>query len=263
MKTSEEVYESLKSNFENKINDTIQTGSVIDIYNKTIADECQDMYQYIEDNKNPYLFTNTFGDDLDSLGYWVNLTRLENETDEHYKYRLKDWLLTSEASNTTAISNSLLNPQYASNIQYVPYTYGSGTATCYIIPLEYEEETIQAALEEAADLLANVISPSLYVEYIVPSIRGVRLHCFLSTSGDETTIKNNIALKIQEYINGIAPGDNLSVGEIIRLGINETGVEYFNVISLYVDEEQVTDIELIQELETKFLFDTILWSGEV
>ena len=92
MKTSEEVYESLKSNFENKINDTIQTGSVIDIYNKTIADECQDMYQYIEDNKNPYLFTNTFGDDLDSLGYWVNLTRLENETDEHYKYRLKDWL---------------------------------------------------------------------------------------------------------------------------------------------------------------------------
>ena len=112
-------------------------------------------------------------------------------------------------------------------------------------------------------MLANVISPSLYVEYIVPSIRGVRLHCFLSTSGDETTIKNNIALKIQEYINGIAPGDNLSVGEIIRLGINETGVEYFNVISLYVDEEQVTDIELIQELETKFLFDTILWSGEV
>lgn len=263
MKTSEEVYESLKSNFENKINDTIQTGSVIDIYNKTIADECQDMYQYIEDNKNPYLFTNTFGDDLDSLGYWVNLTRLENETDEHYKYRLKDWLLTSEASNTTAISNSLLNPQYASNIQYVPYTYGSGTATCYIIPIEYEEKTIQAALEEAADLLANVISPSLYVEYIVPSIRGVRLHCFLSTSGDETAIKNNIALKIQEYINGIAPGDNLSVGEIIRLGINETGVEYFNVISLYVDEEQVTDIELIQELETKFLFDTILWSGEV
>ena len=263
MKTSEEVYESLKSNFENKINDTIQTGSVIDIYNKTIADECQDMYQYIEDNKNPYLFTNTFGDDLDSLGYWVNLTRLENETDEHYKYRLKDWLLISEASNTTAISNNLLNPQHASNIQYVPYTYGSGTATCYIIPLEYEEETIQAALEEAADLLANVISPSLYVEYIVTSIRGVRLHCFLSTSGDETTIKNNIALKIQEYINGIAPGDNLSVGEIIRLGINETGVEYFNVISLYVDEEQVTDIELIQELETKFLFDTILWSGEV
>ena len=262
MKTSEEVYESLKSNFEDKINDSIQTGSVIDIYNKTIADECRDMYQYIEDNKNPYLFTNTFGEDLDSLGYWVNLTRETDETDEHYKYRLKDWLLTSEASNTTAISNSLLNPQHASNIQYVPYTYGSGTATCYIIPLEYEEETINAALEEAADLIKDVVSPSLYVEYIVPSIRAVRLHCFLSVTGDETTIKSNIITKVQEYINGIAPGDYLSVGDIIRLGINETGVEYFNVISLFIDEEVNTDIEIIQELETKFLFDSISWSGE-
>lgn len=262
MKTSEEVYESLKSNFEDKINDSIQTGSVIDIYNKTIAEECRDMYQYIEDNKNPYLFTNTFGKDLDSLGYWVNLTRETDETDEHYKYRLKDWLLTSEASNTTAISNSLLNPQYASNIQYVPYTYGSGTATCYIIPLEYEEETINAALEEAADLIKDVISPSLYVEYIVPSIRAVRLHCFLSVTGDEATIKSNIITKVQEYINGIAPGDYLSVGDIIRLGINETGVEYFNVISLFIDEEVNTDIEIIQELETKFLFDSISWSGE-
>ena len=262
MKTSEEVYESLKSNFEDKINDSIQTGSVIDIYNKTIADECRDMYQYIEDNKNPYLFTNTFGEDLDSLGYWVNLTRETDETDEHYKYRLKDWLLTSEASNTTAISNSLLNPQYASNIQYVPYTYGAGTATCYIIPLEYEEEIINAALEEAADLIKDVVSPSLYVEYIVPSIRAVRLHCFLSVTGDETTIKSNIITKVQEYINGIAPGDYLSVGDIIRLGINETGVEYFNVISLFIDEEVNTDIEIIQELETKFLFDSISWSGE-
>ena len=262
MKTSEEVYESLKSNFEDKINDSIQTGSVIDIYNKTIADECRDMYQYIEDNKNPYLFTNTFGEDLDSLGYWVNLTRETDETDEHYKYRLKDWLLTSEASNTTAISNSLLNPQYASNIQYVPYTYGSGTATCYIIPLEYEEEIINAALEEAADLIKNVVSPSLYVEYIVPSIRSVRLNCFLSVTGDEATIKSNITTKIQEYINGIAPGDYLSVGDIIRLGINETGVEYFNVVSLFIDEEQTTDIEIIQELETKFLFDNIIWYGE-
>ena len=262
MKTSEEVYESLKSNFEDKINDSIQTGSVIDIYNKTIADECRDMYQYIEDNKNPYLFTNTFGKDLDSLGYWVNLTRETDETDEHYKYRLKDWLLTSEASNTTAISNSLLNPQYASNIQYVPYTYGSGTATCYIIPLEYEEETINAALEEAADLIKDVVSPSLYVEYIVPSIRSVRLNCFLSVTGDEATIKSNITTKIQEYINGIAPGDYLSIGDIIRLGINETGVEYFNVVSLFIDEEQTTDIEIIQELETKFLFDNIIWYGE-
>ena len=261
MKTANEVYESLTTTFEENVKDSIQTGSVIDIFNKTIADECGDMYQYIEDNKNPYLFTNTFGEDLDSLGYWVNLTREDGEIDEHYKYRLKDWLLTSEASNTTAITNSLLNPQYASNIQYVPYTHGSGTGTCYIIPKVYEEETISAALEEAADLLKDVISPSLYVEYLVPSIRAVRLHCFLVVTGNESEIKANITAKIRDYINAIAPGDYLEAGEIIRLGINESGVQYFNLVALYIDEQQVTETSSIQELETKFLFDNIVWSG--
>lgn len=263
MKTSGEAYSSLKKNFEEKIKDTIQVGSVIDIYTKAIGDECGDMYQYIEDNKNPYLFTNTFGEDLDSLGYWVNLTRKDGETDEFYKYRLKDWLLTSEASNTKAIENEILSPEHASNIQYVPYTHGSGTASCYIIPKIYDEDTIQAALEEAAELIKNVVSPSLYVEYIVPSVRGVQLNCYISINGDETSVKNNVSKKIQEYINAIAPGDKLKIGEIIKLGINETGVEYFNVVSFYIDEEQYTDLEIIQELETKFLFDKILWFGEV
>ena len=54
-KTANEAYESLKANLENKLGDNIQTGSVIDIYNKVIADECEEMYALIENNKNPYL----------------------------------------------------------------------------------------------------------------------------------------------------------------------------------------------------------------
>lgn len=261
-KTAEEAYISLKNNFEEKIGDTTQTGSVIDIYNKTIADECADMYQYIEDNKNPYLFTNTFGKDLDSLGYWVNLPRTENEDDASYKFRLKDWLLTVECSNTTAITNSLLLPKHASNIQYVPFTHGSGTGTCYIIPKVYEEENITNALKEAEELLKDVVSPSLYIEYIVPTIRGVSFNCFISTTGEESLIKSNIEKKIKEYVNGIAPGDYLRIGEVIRMGINEPGVNYFNIISCIVDQENNTETEIIQELDTKFLFDEIYWSGE-
>ena len=64
-KTKDEAYSSLKSNFEKLVGQTTQTGSVIDMYNKVIAMECEDMYNLIEENKNPYLFTNTSGSDLD------------------------------------------------------------------------------------------------------------------------------------------------------------------------------------------------------
>lgn len=262
MKNKNDIYKSLKSNIEKRFNDELQTGSVIDIYNKVITDECSDMYQYIEDSKNPYLFTNTKGEDLDSLGYWVGIAREEKESDEHYKYRLKDWILSAESSNSKAINNAMLNPKYSSNLQYIPYTHGSGTGTCYIIPKEYEEETIKNAMNEAYELLKDVVSPSLYIEYIVPSIRAVSLHCYLSTSGDSATIKNTLAEKIQKYINGIAPGDYLKIGDIIRIGINEPQVEYFNILSYMIDEENVTEEKIIQELETKFLFDRIIWSDE-
>ena len=36
-----------------------------------------------------------------------------------------------------------------------------------------------------------------------------------------------------------------------------------NYLAFYtIDEENVTDTKMIQELETKFLFDNITWSGE-
>ena len=258
-KTKDEAYSSLKSNFEKLVGQATQTGSVIDMYNKVIAMECEDMYNLIEENKNPYLFTNTSGSDLDSFGYWVNLPRNIDEDDDHYKYRLKDWLLTSESSNTRAIENSILSPEYSSNIQYVPYTHGAGTGTCYVIPKVYEEETIAAALKEAEELLGNVISPSLYIEYITPAILGVKFECYISTSGDTATIKSNITTKIKDYVNSIAPDEKLEIGKVIKLGLEEDGVDYFNVVTYFVDDEQQKSLYKIQGLETKFLFDSITW----
>lgn len=258
-KTADEAYASLKANLEKRVGSEIQVGSVIDIFDHVIADEVRDMYDYIEANKNPYLFTNTHGADLDSLGYWVGIARELDEDDDHYKYRLKDWCLSNEKSNTRAIENAVLSPQFSSNIQYVPYTHGSGTATAYVIPLKYEEENITQALTEAKELLSDTVSPSLYIEYLVPAMRGVKLNCYLVTSGDEASIRSNIEMQISDYVNNIAPGDVLSIGDILKIGLNTSGVEYFNVLTYFLDNDQQSELKTVQELETKFIFDEILW----
>ena len=263
MKYAAEIHTSLVGHIEGNLRDTIKEGSMLDMFAYSIAQEDEGLYQEIENNKNPHLFTNTWGDDLDSLGYWVNLPRLDNEDDNSYKYRLKDWVYSAEASNTTAITNALLAPEYASNIDYVPKTHGCGTGTCYVIPKTYEDADITAALEEAADRIKDVVSPSLYVEYIVPTIRAVKLQCFLTTENvDAMQVRNEIETKIRNYINAIAPGDFLKIGTILRLGLAVDGTEYFNVLTCMVDEQPVTELEIVQELETKFLFDEIVWSGE-
>ena len=55
-----------------------------------------------------------------------------------------------------------------------------------------KEETISLAMEEAYNLVKDVVSPSLYVEYIIPSILSVKLQCYMVTKGDEASIKSNI-----------------------------------------------------------------------
>ena len=74
-----------------------------------------------------------------------------------------------------------------------------------------------------------------------------------------SSIKSNITSRIKDYINGIAPDERLEIGRIVRLGLNEEGVDYFNVVTYYIDGEQQTELTKIQGLETKFLFDCIEW----
>lgn len=264
MKTREEIHTSLIERLEQNLQDTIKSGSMLDMVSYSVADETEEMYQEIEDAKNPHLFTNTSGEELDDLARWANLVRRDGEDDDTFKYRLKDWVYSAEASNTKAISNILLTPEHASNIEYVPNTHGCGTGTCYVLPSSYEDDVIQASLAEAEERIRDTVSPGLYVEYIVPSIRAVKLQCILSVGDvDANFVQNEIQERIRNYINSIAPRNFLKIGELIRIGLNVTGVEYFNVVTVLLNEEPSTELSIVQELETKLLFDEIIWTGEV
>jgi hypothetical protein len=80
---------------------------------------------------------------------------------------------------------------------------------------------------------------------------------------DLTNIKIQIKKTLEGYINGIEPGKLLLLGEINKLGLSIDGVEYFNVVQTYTDNEEVTDFELLQTLTAKFLLeDIIYWDVE-
>lgn len=228
-----------------------------------VSETLQDVYQEIEDNKTPHIWSSLAGEKLDDTGTMFNLPRKEGESDTNYKYRLQQWLLSSEASNTAAISNALMELKYASNVDYVPYTKGSNTATCYIIPINYNTSTIQNALTEVTDIVEQIASPSLYVEYIIPTIKGVKLQIFMSApNGDTETIQNNLTTQITEYINTIPPKSYLEVGTINRMGINEPNVDYFNVVALMIDNVVSDSVRVLQTIDSKLLFDDIIWTGD-
>lgn len=262
MKTSEQVREDILNRFYNKTRTRVEEGSMVDLFTTVLAEVGADIYQEIDRNRTPHVWSYLEGEQLDDTGTMLNLPRKTGETDTNYRYRLMNWTLSNEASNNTAINDALLLPVYASNIEFRPQVRGCGTGVCYVIPKEYTTDYITNSLLEAKQIIETVASPGLYVEYIVPEILGVKLQIYMvSENGDINSIKENIERNVLEYINNIPPYSYLQVGQINRIGITEDKVDYFNVMSVIINGTTVTSTAIIQGIDTKFLYDEIIWMG--
>lgn len=264
MRTAAEILSDLKKRFETRVQDKVASGTVLDFYNVSVSEALSEVYKEIEKNKNPHLWSKLYGESLDDMGVMLNISRKANEDDYTYRYRLMNWVLSNEASNKTAINDALLNPQYASNIEFQPCTKGSGTATCYIIPKDYSLETVTNAMQEAADIVGKIASPVIHIEYVVPTVRAVKFQIYINIAVgmDEDAIKNSIIDEVREYVNKIPPKSYLEIGQINKIGINTPGVEYFSVLSTLVDDEVMDYYKIIQGLDTKFIYDEIIWGEE-
>lgn len=255
-----EIYNNIVASFKTKTNLDLYEGSVIDKYTISTSAAIEDAYTEIENNKNPHIYTNLSGSDIDSVGILVGCSRYSGESDSTYLYRMVNWNTSNQTGNSTAINTALTNMTYASNVNYTPYTHGVATATAYIIPISLDDTTVANAIAETKTRLAGVISESTYVEYVVPEILKVQVVCYMSVYKDEDTIKTNINSKFETYINNLAPGDSLEVGQLNKIGTDETNVSYFSVSSVIIGGTELQDLSIVQQLTSKFVFDAITWN---
>lgn len=261
IKSFEQIYNEIKENFYKRTKVDIEPRSVIDMIIKALADALKVIYQTIEDNKKPYLFTKQSGEELDDTGYFLNCPRLDNETDGNYLYRLSNWVQRNAACNRTAIDDKCKELVYTKAANYVAYTHGVGTGTIYLIPLDYTDAMKQAALNEASYKVGAVIAPTslVYFEIAEPSFIKLVTYLDIKDGYDKAVAQQTIHAAVKTYINSIAPGDKLYVGDINKIGLNVEGVEYFSVVQLFNNDEELADFELLQTVKAKFLLEEIIW----
>ena len=261
MKSFEDIYLACKDRFYNDSKIDMAKGSVIDMIFKSFSYMLSIAHKEIEDNKKPYLFTNQSGDELDSTGYFVSCPRYDNESDSNYFYRMKNWMANNATCNATSISNACKKLKYSKASNYVPYTKGVGTGTIYLIPLSYEDRDKELCINEAKEEVSKVINPSSIIEIKIPDPKYVRLVAYvdISDGADELIVKSDIIKDVEEYINSIPPGDKLYLGKINKIGLSYKEVEYFNIVQIYIDDDESTDFEILQTVEAKFIFNDIIW----
>lgn len=261
MKKFEDIYFNIKNKIFKNTNTDIARGSVMDTMVYSISSEIADAHKTIEDNKTPYIFTNQKGEDLDSTGYFLRCPRQPNESDSNYLYRLQNWVQRNASCNTIAVEEAIRLLKYSSTGNFVKHTKGIGTGTVYLIPKAYDGTTEVNAIKEAEDKLSKVFSPTSHIDYVIPDIINIKLVAYLDIkdNSDIESIKQSIIKNIKDYINSIAPGERLMLGTINKIGLQESNVEYFNIVQLYENEEENTTFEILQAINKKFMFDQIIW----
>ena len=260
MKTVEQIYNSIINKFAKLTSLNIRKGSVIDKFTLAVAYAIYYVYQYIEEIRNPHIYTNLKGSDIDSAGILVGCVRQENETDNSYLYRMISWNTNNQCANLTAINNSLMNLTYSSNATYVPLTHGVATGTVYVIPIKLTDDIKEAAINEAKARVSEVSSGSSYIDYVIPKILKVQVNCYLSVYKAENDVTGNISAAFEKYINNIAPGSYLEIGELNKIGTTMDNVNYFNISEVIIDNEIMMGLEKLQTLKEKFVFDKINWN---
>lgn len=257
MKNLQEIYTNIKNKFFKDTGIDVERGTAIDYFILASSEMLEDAYKEIDNNKTPHIYSSLKGSKIDDAAILCGLTRQENESDNSFLYRLINWNTSNKASNMTAIETALINLKFCSHVTYVPHTFGCGTATAYIIPKSMDEEGRELAINETKTVLKDVTSPSTYIEYIIPEIIEVELVCLIKADAtDKKEIKKNISDKIIKYVNSIAPGDYLEVGEINKIGISEPNIQYFNVGHLIINKKETGDVSIIQKVESKLITST-------
>lgn len=257
IKTLQEIYNSIRDKIIKKSNIDIEKGTVIDSFLLATSEMILAVENEIEENKNPHMYSQLSGENLDDMGILLGLTRRGNESDKNFLYRILKWNTSNKASNYDSIKTALMDMEYCSHVTYVPLAYGCGTAAAYIIPKNMTEEYKKYAIEETKTRLYPVVSPSSYIDYIIPEILSVKLNVLYKADNiDLTIVKNEVDEEIIKYINNIGPGDYLEIGVLNKIGVNKANISYFNISNIFVNSEEIGDVSILQKVETKLLIDS-------
>ena len=136
----------------------------LNIVNKNIAN----LYNTLTVNHLRAFVTTSDGEALDAIGVLLCCTRLKDETDDNYRYRITQQCLVLATSNETAIRLTALTVDGVEDVILKPYSMGAGSFT--VIVLSNEDVTNKGILDTVYQKLLkvhgygrryNVVSPTL------------------------------------------------------------------------------------------------------
>ncbi len=188
----------------------------MNIVNKNIAN----LYNTLTVNHIRAFVTTADGAALDAIGVLMQCTRLKDETDDNYRYRITNQCLTLATSNETAIRLTALTVDGVNDVILKPYSMGAGSFT--VIILSDEDVTATGTLNTVKEKLLNVHGYGIRYNVVSPTLTYVsikqRLHLNDTLSDvEKQEIRYNVQLALTDYLSNLTIGEDIIIDKLTQV----------------------------------------------
>ena len=232
-KTFEELSQEATSDLQ-AVGFSASAGSIAKLFMNIVNKNIANLYNTLTVNHLRSFVTTSDGKALDAIGKLLCCTRLENETDDNYRYRITQQCLVLATSNETAIRLTALLVDGVTDVVLKPYSMGAGSFT--VIVLSDEDVTSTGILEAVRKKLLDVHGYGIRYNVITPTLTyvSIKQHLYIKdniSDMEKQEIRYNVQLALADYLSNLTIGEDIVVDKITQIIMNVSNniVEESNV----------------------------------
>lgn len=217
-------------------------GSIAKLFMNIVNKHIANLYNTLTVNHLRAFVTTADGDALDAIGLLLQCFRLNNETDDNFRYRITQQCLVLATSNETAIRLTALTVDGVKDVVLKPYSMGAGSFT--VIVLSDEDVTATGILEDVRKKLLDVHGYGIRYNVVSPTLTyvSIKQRIFLNdrlSDIEKQEIRYNVQLALIEYLSNLSIGEDIVLDRITQviMNVSENIIQEANM-EFYINGEK-------------------------
>lgn len=220
-KTFDELREEATEDLE-AVGFNTSPGAVAKLFMNIVNKHIANLYRTLTVNHLRAFVTTADGDALDAIGLLLQCFRLQDESDDNYRYRITQQCLVLATSNETAVRLTTLITDGVTDCVIKPYVMGAGSFGVIVLT---DEEDSSAVIEAVRTNLLTVHGYGIRYDVDTPDRTYVKIkhHIVLSdrlSDAEKQEIRYQVQTALADYFQTLKVGESIIIDKITQIVMN-------------------------------------------
>lgn len=217
-------------------------GSIARLFSSIINNEISEFYETLSVYHLQCFVSTATGMYLDHIGRLLSCDRLEKETDDNYRFRITNQVLSVASANKTSIKLAALSVEGVDSVVLIPFSKGAGSFDLFVV--NNNGELNDTIINNVKKEVVKVIGYGINCNVSEPRYKKVDIKIKLLYKNsiqyiDTDEINEKTRKNIYNYINSLEIGEELILNKLNSIIMNSDK----NISNFICDDFKINDIK--------------------